>query len=248
MTLPYDLTAAQALFLAAVLLGAGFVRGYSGFGLAALVIAASSLVTSPLHLIPVVILADMILTLQQARGIWAHIDWARVRWLLLGCLPGVPLGVWTIAQVGADTARLIISAYILAMCALLWAGWQMRRPPGLPGHTATGLISGLANGAAVGGLPVAAFFSAQTIPAATFRATLIAYFTVMDIWTLPFMGSAGLITRDTLIATALGLPLMMAGVALGSRRFVTAAPQGFRRFTILLLATLATLGLLRSLT
>lgn len=93
---------------------------------------------------------------------------------------------------------------------------------------------------------MAAFFAAQTMPAATFRATLIAYFTPLDLWTLPLMAWAGMITRDTCVATALGLPLMVAGVALGSRRFLNANPQGFRRFAIGLLAVLALLGLLRS--
>ena len=46
---------------------------------------------------------------------------------------------------------------------------------------------GQANGAAVGGLPVAAFFAAQTMSAATFRDTLIACFTLLDLWTLPVM-------------------------------------------------------------
>ncbi len=61
------------------------------------------------------------------------------------------------------------------------------------------------------------------------------------------MWSQGFVTRDTLLATALGLPLMVAGVHLGSRRFLSAPPDSFRRFAILLLATLAVLGLMRSL-
>jgi len=247
MNLPFDLGPWQALWLAVAVFGAAFVRGYSGFGFAALIVSAAGLVTDPLHLVPVVLIADILLTAQQARGIWRDVDWRRVAWLGLGCAAGVPLGVWAIAQVGGDTARLAISLYVLAMCAVLVAGWHLRGTPGGLAHGATGVVSGLANGAAVGGLPVAAFFAAQTMPAATFRATLIAYFTLMDIWTLPLMGWAGMITRDTLVATALGLPLMVAGVALGSRRFLNANPKGFRRFAIGLLAVLALLGLLRSL-
>ncbi len=99
----------------------------------------------------------------------------------------------------------------------------------------------------MGGLPVAVFFAAQPISAATFRATLIAYFTLLDLWTLPNMWRADLIVRDTLIVTVVSLPLMSAGVWLGGRRFLSAAPQEFRRFAILLLAVLALLGLGKSL-
>jgi uncharacterized membrane protein YfcA len=194
-----------------------------------------------------VILADTLLTAQQARSIRAHVDWRRVAALFAGCLVGVPLGVWALTQADPDTARAAISLYILAMCAALLSGWRLTRPAGDSAHVATGVVSGIANGAAVGGLPVAAFFAAQPIEAAAFRATLIAYFTLLDLWTLPLMWTQGIITTDTLIATALGLPLMMLGVHAGSRRFLSAAPENFRRFAILLLASLATLGLLRSL-
>ncbi len=245
--IPFDLTPLGALWMAIAILGAAFVRGYSGFGFAALIVAAASLVTNPLHFVPVVLLADILLTAQQARSIHAHVDWRRVAPLFAGCLVGVPLGVWALTQADPDTARAVISLYILAMCAVLLAGFRLPRPAGHAAHAATGVISGMANGAAVGGLPVAAFFAAQPIPAAAFRATLIAYFTLLDLWTLPLMWSQSLITTDTLLATALGLPLMVLGVHVGSRHFLNAAPDNFRRFAILLLATLATLGLLRSL-
>jgi uncharacterized membrane protein YfcA len=245
--IPFDLSPLAALWMAAAILGAAFVRGYSGFGFAALIVAAAGLVTNPLNFVPVVLLADILLTAQQARGIRRDIDWRRVAALFAGCLAGVPLGVWALTRTDPDIARAAISVYILAMCAVLLAGWRLGRPASAAAHVATGVVSGIANGAAVGGLPVAAFFAAQPIPAATFRATLIAYFTLLDLWTIPLMWSQGFVTRDTLIATALGLPLMVAGVHLGSRRFLAAAPENFRRFAILLLATLATLGLLRSL-
>lgn len=227
--------------------GAAFVRGYCGFGLAALVVTAAGLVTDPLQIVPVVILADIVLTAQQARGIWPHIDWCRVATLFAGCLIGVPLGVWALTVVSTDTARAGLSLYVLVMCGVLLAGWHLRRPAGGAAHAATGVVSGIANGAAVGGLPVAAFFAAQPIPAAAFRATLIAYFTLLDLWTLPLMATRGLITADTLKATALALPLMVAGVALGARRFLAAAPENFRRFAIGLLAALALIGLGKSL-
>lgn len=245
--MPFDLSLPAALWLAAAIFVAAFVRGYSGFGFAALVVSAAGLVTDPMHIVPVVILADIILTAQQARGIRHQIQWRRVTTLFAGCLVGVPISLWALSAVGVDFARALISLYILAMCALLLSGWKLRRATGDKAHVAAGLVSGLANGAAVGGLPVAVFFAAQPLSAAAFRATLIAYFTLLDLWTLPLMIWHGLITTDTLIATALGLPIMVAGVWVGGKRFLAADPQSFRRFAIILLAILATLGLGRSL-
>lgn len=245
--IPFDLSPDAAAWVALVLFGAAFVRGYSGFGFAALAVTGTGLVTSPLHFVPVVILADVLLTVQQAHGIRVHVDWRRVWVLFAGCLAGVPLSVWALTAVGVDTARAAISLFVLAMCGVMFAGWRLDRPAPTGANLATGLVSGLANGAAVGGLPVAAFFAAQPIPAAAFRATLIAYFTLMDLWTLPVMAGAGMIGRETLQATLIGLPLMVAGVTLGSWQFRRAAPADFRRFAILLLAALAGMGLAKSL-
>jgi len=245
--MPFDLSLSATLWMAIAVFGAAYVRGYCGFGFAALVVSSAGLVTNPLLFVPVVILADMILTIQQARGIRADIDWRRVLTLFAGALLGVPLGVRALSSLGVDTARAIISGYVLVMCVLLLTGWSFRRPQGAGAHVATGVISGLANGAAVGGLPVAVFFAAQPMAAATFRATVIAYFTLLDLWTLPNMWGADLLTRDTFAATALCLPLMSLGVWLGGRQFLSAAPQEFRRFAIFLLAGLALLGLARSL-
>jgi uncharacterized membrane protein YfcA len=127
---PFGLGPFETCWIAVVLLGAAFVRGYSGFGFAALVVTGASLVTDPMNLVPVVVLGDIALTAQQARGIRGDVQWWRVRWLFLGCLIGVPLSVWALAAVGPDLSRIIIATYVLAMCAALLAGWHLRRSPG----------------------------------------------------------------------------------------------------------------------
>ena len=173
MSLPFDLGPWQPLWLAIAIFGAAFVRSYSGFGFAAQIVSAAGLVTDLLHLVPVVLPADIILTAQQARSIRAHVDWRRVGWLLAGC--GVPLRVSAIAEVGADTARVAISVYVLVMCGVLLAGWRLIRPPGAAEHIGTGMVRRMTQrSAACRSRP---FFAAQTRSAATFRATLIAHFT-----------------------------------------------------------------------
>lgn len=247
MSLPFDLTIASAVYMAVVLFGAAFVRGYSGFGMPALVMTSSALVMDPLVWVPVVLMAEVVLTLQQAPGIWKHVDWRRAASLALGALMGVPLGVYVLTNIGLDLARAVLSGFVLVMCLLLWAGWRFAGRVGDGGHIGVGLISGVANGAAVGGLPVAVFFTAQAIPAVVFRATIIAYFAMLDICSTGALWVAGRITPETWVALVMALPLLTGGIWLGTWQFRRAAPQEFRRFAIVLLAVLAVLGLLRSL-
>ena len=246
MALPFGLSGGASAFLALAILAAAFVRGYSGFGFAALVVSATGLVTSPLHAVPVVIICDALMTVQQVPGLWRRIDWRRVGWLTLGTLPGVPLGVAVLSGLGTDLVRAVIAGFVLLMCAGLWAGWSLPGRVGGAGHAGTGILSGFANGAGVGGLPVAVFLAAQPVAADIFRATLVAYFTLMDLWSLPVMARAGMIEADTSRAVLFALPLMVLGLRLGSRHFLRAEPAGFRRFAILLRAGLSLLGLVKS--
>lgn len=244
--LPFGLAPAAAAFLLAAVLGAALVRGFSGFGFSALTVAATGLVSDPLNAVAVVLFCEVVMTLQAARSIAGHVDWRRVGLLIAGAVVGLPLGVHGLIAIGADGARIAISLFILAMCAVLLAGWQTGRELRGGANVALGLASGVANGAAMAGLPVAAFFSAQPIRPAAFRATLITYFAVIDLISLPILWQAGLITRGTFVAIGFALPALLIGNWLGSRHFARAAPENFRRFAIGLLAVLAVLGLIRS--
>lgn len=246
MPLPFDLTPATALFMALAFLVAAFVRGYSGFGFSALVVASSALVTNPLNFVAVVMFCEFGMTLQQWSGIWRDVAWRRVILLMIGAAAGLPLGLWALTGVGVDAARAVVAIYVLFMCGVMLMGWRITKPQGDAGHLAIGLASGLANAPGMGGLPVATYFTAQGMQAATFRATLIAYFAVLDVYSVPVMWAHGLVTWDTLYAAALSIPIVAAGIWAGGRHFLRTDPQDFRRFAIFLLAGLAAMGLLKS--
>lgn len=245
--MPFELGLGATIWMAVAVLGAAFVRGYSGFGYSAMVIAAASVVTSPLHFVAVVMILETAMSLQAWKGIGGAVDWRRIGLLLAGAALGLPLGLWVLTGISENAARAAVSGYVLLMCGVLLAGWRLsaevrKTAPNL----AVGLMSGVANAPGMGGLPVAAFFAAQPIPAAVFRATLIAYFPLLDLYSAPLYWWHGLITWDTLWAALAALPLTVFGNWLGSRHFLNTDPQDFRRFAILLLAGLATLGLVRA--
>lgn len=246
MMLPFDMGPGAAVFMAVAILGAAFVRGYSGFGFSALVIAASGLVTNPLHFVAVVVICEAVMSLQAWRGVLPDVDWARVVPLLIGAAVGLPLGLWALTAISEDAARAVISGYVLVMCGVLMAGWRFRRSIGTGGNLVAGVVSGLANAPGMGGLPVAAFFAAQAIPANVFRATLVAYFPLLDIYSAPLYWYSGLVTWDTITASLLTLPMVFLGNWLGGRHFLNTDPQDFRKFAIGLLALLSTLGLLKA--
>ena len=160
---------------------------------------------------------------------------------------GIPLGLWALTSIPADAARAVISGYVLAMCLVLLVGWRLKgEVRGTAANLLAGVVSGLANAPGMGGLPVATFFAAQGMSAVTFRATLIAYFPLLDLYSAPLYWWAGLVSWDTLWASLWLLPLSFFGNWLGGRHFFATDPQEFRRFAIALLAVLASLGLVKA--
>ncbi|MDM7930542.1 sulfite exporter TauE/SafE family protein [Tabrizicola sp.] len=241
--MPYDLGPGALIWLAVASLIAGFVRGYSGFGFSALLIASASLVTNPLNFVAVVVILEMMMSVQAAKLAGPDVDWRRVGWLLGGAAIGLPLGLWILTGVSDNTARAVISGYVLLMCAVLMVGWRLRSEVAGPINGVAGIVSGLANAPGMGGLPVAAFFAAQPMRSPVFRATLIAYFPLLDLYSAPLYWFAGLVSWDTVWASALVMPITLLGNWLGGRHFFGTDPQEFRRFAIILLAGLAILGL-----
>ena len=166
--------------------------------------------------------------------------------LLVGAAIALPFSVWFILTVGGDTARTTVSAIILVMSLILLSGWALKRTIKTKGHISVGIISGLCNAAGIGGLPVAAFMTAQPIAAPVFRATMIVYLTGLDLITMPLMWAGGIVTWDTAIGAAIAFPILSLGVWLGSRQFLSASPVTFRKFAVMLLLTLSIVGLARS--
>ncbi|MEX5599375.1 TSUP family transporter [Pseudophaeobacter sp. C1-32P7] len=243
--LPFDLNGGQGAYLAAALFVAAFIRGYSGFGFSAIFIILAALVTNPLPLIPVVFACEITMTAFQARGIRPHIDWQRALLLLGGAAIATVPAIAIMSRLGEDQARLAISALVLMLSLILLSGWQLRRPIGGKGNLGVGLVAGIANSAGVGGLPAAAFLTAQPIPPAIFRATMIVFLTGIDMMALPVMAANGLTGVDTLFGVLLAFPILGAGIWTGSQRFASADQKNFRRGIVLLLTVLSVLNIVR---
>jgi uncharacterized protein len=247
VSLPFDLTTGAAIWMGIAALVAGFVRGYSGFGYSAMIVAAGSLVSDPLHFVAVVVILETVMSAQAWRRAGPAVDWKRVEWLMVGAAMGLPLGLWALTAIPENAARAVIAVYVLLMCAVLLAGVRLGSEVlSARGNGLAGFASGLANAPGMGGLPVAAFFAAQPMPPAIFRATLIAYFPLLDVFSMPLYGFAGLVVWDTLwLSLGLMVPTLI-GNAVGGQHFFGTDPQEFRRFAIVLLAGLAALALIKA--
>ena len=233
-------------YLAICTLGAAWVRGYSGFGFSALVVTSAALVTDPVPFVATLVMCEIVLSFGQARGVVAQVDWRRIGGMLAGAAVVMPFSFSLIARLGEDVARMAISAMVLAICLAMARGWQFGREIGTTGNVIAGMASGVANGAAAGGLPIAVYLAGQPVAAPVFRATLIGYLTLVCLIALPSLWWTGLLSAQSFVILAAMAPMMALGLWVGGRRFTSANPQNFKKFTLMLLAALSVMGLVRS--
>jgi len=238
---------AFAVMLAGLAVGS-LARGYSGFGFSALLVASWSLVGTPARAVAVALVLEVTASVLQAVSVWRDVPWKRVGLLIGGAAVGTPIGVHLLAVTDERTLRLAIAGFILAAALALLAGVRLRARGTPPLVLAVGAASGACNGAvAMGGLPVAVFLAAEGASPRVVRASVVAYFFLLDVIGLFFLARAGLVGRETVSLALLGLPVLVVGMWLGGRHFLGATPDGFRRITLALLVLLALVGIARAL-
>lgn len=230
---------AVALYLVVCVFGAGIVRGYGGFGFSLLVVTSVSLALTPAEIIPPVFMMEVAASLVLLPGIWRDIHWSAIGWLSFGCLLGTPFGVWLLASVPAAPMKIALAVAVMAAVALLASGYARKSMPNTGGTVATGVVSGLLNGAfGIGGIPVAVFFFSSPAAVAVGRASLIAFFIGIDTAGLGFLAGEGLLSLEAFYRFLLVIPALFIGQWVGARSFRRADPAMFRRWVLALLVVL----------
>jgi uncharacterized membrane protein YfcA len=225
---------------------AGIIRGYSGFGFAMVAVTSISLVLPPIHVVPLVLILEVLASIKLVPQVWKDIDWHSLRWLLAGSLLATPIGVYLLANMPAEPMRISISLIVLVAAILLLYGWAWRRMPGRPLILTTGVTSGILNGAAaIGGPPVILFYLSSPAGVTVSRASIIAYFLGIDVMGLAMASIQGLTTSKTIFMTAFCLFPLYFGITIGSRMFIKTDKESFRQHVLILLIVLSIAGLLR---
>jgi len=228
---------------------ASLARGYSGFGFSAVLVSSWSLVVDPGKVIAVTVLLEIVASVIQAFSVWKDIPWKRVVLLMGGATPGMLLGVSVLQSSPVEALKLGLSLFVLIAAALLFIGWKLKTRSSDKGTFAVGIVSGIVNGSVgMGGLPVALFLTADGDSPTKIRAAVTAYFFLLDLVGLAFFTRAGFVTTESFSLAVLSFPVLVIGMFLGTRHFLGATPQGFRRITLFMLMGIALAGIFRHLT
>lgn len=230
-----------------IVLLAGFIRGYSGFGASMIIVIGLSLVHPIADIVPALLIMEVLASGYLLPRIYKDIDWKSLIFLIAGISIGTPFGVHLLSTLPDHIMRLAVSIIVIILIPLLWSGFSLKSMPGKPVTILTGIISGIFNGsAAIGGPPVVMFYFSSPRSAHISRASLIAFFLVTDVIASGVCAANGLITEKTFFLLALfSIPLFI-GLSLGSRSYFGTDPEVFRKRVLILLLLMAMSTMARS--
>jgi uncharacterized protein len=228
---------------AAVCLIAGIVRGVVGFGYALIVIGGLNVVALPSEVVPLATLLDLVCGINMIPRVWRDVHWRGARWLGIGALIGIPIGITLLVSLDVEVLRLGISIAILISVLLIARGFSFSKVPGSPLMFLTGGLSGFLSGSAgIPGPPLILVYLSSPLPIITTRATTVAFLLLADSVALAYMASQDLVTMETLTRGAVLAPISFIGIAIGARLFKVAQPDQVKTAALWLLAVLAIVG------
>lgn len=227
-----------------VVLIAGVVRGFSGFGAGLIMVPSLALIAGPAIAVPVVVLIEALAAVQLVPGALRHVRFRAIVPLSLAAGVSIPLGGTLLAALDPALMLRGISAVVLGFAIVLWGGWRYRSEPTLPVSLAVGGSSGLLTGAAgIGGPPVVLFFLSGPHGAVETRANLICYFAFTQLIALVSFAIYGLLESTVLISAMILVPAFLLAAWIGTRLFGKVDETWFRRAMLVFLIGVALAGL-----
>jgi uncharacterized membrane protein YfcA len=184
------------------------LQGVVGFG-ANLVSAPLLVLIDPVFVpAPVVLvslLSNSLVARREGRG---AVD-ERVRWAMVGYVPGVLVAGWALSVLPTRGLSVALAVSILAAVAVTAAGVSVTPTAGR--YVGAGSVSGLMGTiAGVGGPPLALLLQRADGP--TMRGTLSVFFRVGSVLSIIVLAAVGELGRAELVAAAALVPGALAGI------------------------------------
>lgn len=197
-------------------LGASFVRGLTGFGMAILLVPILALALPPVEAVVLANALSLMIGVTEVRQLVREAE--RSAWVI-GALvvAATPVGLYALSLTGADVARLVIA--LIAFSAFL-AILLPRRGSAMPGRLVTGavgVLSGLMTGyAGMPGPPVVPYYAGRDLPRSTIKASMLLVFVIAASAGLLSATWLGILRWELVVFALVMLPVILIGNRLGA--------------------------------
>ncbi|HIJ79435.1 MAG: sulfite exporter TauE/SafE family protein [Desulfobulbaceae bacterium] len=201
----------------AIFLAAGFTQGVSGFGSALVAMPLLTLFMDVQMAAPLCMLNGLLITSSLSLQLRRHIDWLRIRPLLLGCVPGVVFGLVVLKNISNTILQICLGGLIIgyAVFNLLTTVKKPEKMSGLWPYVAGFWTGGFGSALGAGGPPTIIYVSLTGWSHDEIKASLSIFFFISGLFTALGHGLSGLTTKLVLYEFAKGAPFTLIGILAG---------------------------------
>ncbi len=236
-----------ALALVVIFL-AGTTQSLTGFGFGLVSIPLLTLFISPKLAPPIVLVDSVILNLMILGGARKLVELRRIWILMIAGLLGVPIGTWILAHWDVHSLRIYIGVVTVIAAGIFMTGFSRQVKREVIAFLPVGLLSGVMSGSInMAGPPVILFFANQNLPRLVFRANMIAYLLLLQLFAIPLLLSNGIMTRGAAISGLLLLPALLGGGFVGTFFSTRVHDQIVRTITLVIVSVAGVLSILNGL-
>ena len=233
--------AAGWIVTAIAILLTGISKAGLGGALGGLAVPFMSMWISPRDAVAVVLPILIVMDMAGIRAWRGKADWSDLRMLIPAALLGIGLGTLAFGVLSDRMVKIVLGLIAIGFTAdRLLRGGKSAESGARPASRGFAWMCGAGSGfistlAHAGGPPIMAYLLSRRLPKESFVATSVFFFTVINLAKLPFYLSIGLFSRDTVLMSAMLLPLVPAGVWLGLRLIRLVPERPFYLFATLAL-------------
>jgi uncharacterized membrane protein YfcA len=219
---------------------AGIVRGITGFGGAMVMSPPFALLLGAKLAVPVILLLEGLVAAPMLARTRRLVRWNVMLPMSIAALVAAPLGTYLLLATEPDKLRQAIAITVLVFAALLLVGWRYSGPQRAVTGASLGALSGaMASATSISGPPVILYLLAGPDPIETTRANLMFFICAVSVAGLAMLALAGAFDPRALWLTLAMAPGYYAGILAGARLFARFDEARFRKFTLLLMMTVA---------
>lgn len=232
--------------LSVIVIIAGAVRGFAGFGLSAVTVTLGSIWFDLRITVPLCFLIEIIASVHMLKSVYRQIDRLLLSGLIIGCAIGMPLGQTLLLVLPIDTTRALLYGLVICSVVIIQLGYGFSFNPTARAGAVIGIAAGISSGlASIGGLITMVALLGTNYDVSRARATLVAMFFVLYTYGTAIGLINGVMTVATFqIAAVMFIPLVF-GVVIGQKGYLITSPEKFRQIMLWLLAVIAVIGAFR---
>ncbi len=228
------------LFVVCIFFAAGFTQGVTGFGSALVAMPLLLLFLGAKTAVPLCVLNGLIITGFLSIQLKIHLEWRKILPLVLGCLPGIVVGIVVLKNANDDLIRLLLGVMLLGYVS--YSFWVKPKERNL--HLVWAYMAGFATGCigsafSAGGPPTIIYTTLTGWNKDAIKATLSGFFFVTAIC----IATAHALSGFTSVAVlqyfcASGLSVLL-GVWAGSKLYARFSRETYLRAVWLLLTIMS---------